>query len=156
MKNLFAQIYEILIDLYERALSYELAGICADQGIEKPELSLYVSIGLMSVGLSVLMALIFYFVINHPYLNRWYHWLGMGVLNGLMAFGIGYYPIYTRLLDGAFCEEYLDPNSTTYITESSIFGFGIVNFCFSLVIFILTSFMVRWWSTNAATTPIPS
>ena len=106
---------------------------------------LYIPIGLTLLLSSVALMGIFYYVINHPRFNRWYHWLFYVMLIGALNFGVAYYISYTTL--SQLYEQ--DPYQSQYYT------FALVNFLYAVVFSFLFSYLLRWWSVNAATTPIP-
>ena len=106
---------------------------------------LYIPIGLTLLLSSAALMGVFYYVINHPRFNRWYHWLFYVFLIGALNFGVAYYISYTTL--SQLYEQ--DPYQSQYYT------FALVNFLYTLVFSFLFSYLLRWWSVNAATTPIP-
>lgn len=103
------------------------------------------------VWISVALVLgIFYFAINHPRFNRWYHWLLTGAVVAMGNAIAGYFITYNTLsfipgLDFTF--EY--------------FQFAMVNFAFALLSFAALTFILRLFrvtklSRNCSTCPIPN
>lgn len=107
--------------------------------------SLYIPIGLTLVLSAAALMAVYYYVINHPRFNRWYHWLLYAVIIGAINFGVAYYISYQTISE--LYEQ--DPYQSQYYT------FGLVNFLYALVFSFLFSYILRWWSINCATTPIP-
>ena len=106
---------------------------------------LYIPIGLTMLLSSLALMGVYYYVINHPRFNRWYHWLLYVVLIGLLNFGVAYFISYNEI--SQLYEQ--DPYNSQYYT------FGLVNFLYTCLFSTLFSYLIRWWSINCATTPIP-
>lgn len=93
--------------------------------------------------------ILFYFVINHPRFNRWYHLLFLGFTISLINSFIGYtisHNTFTMMPSYDFGIEY--------------FHFAIVNFIVTLLSFVFFSFLFRItisrFSRNCSTCPIPN
>ena len=106
---------------------------------------LYIPVGLTLILSSLVLVGVYYYVINHPRFNRWFHWLGYVAVIGVINFGVAYYTSYDTI--SRLYEQ--DPYQTQYYT------FGLVNFLYALLFSLLFSYLLRWWSINCATTPIP-
>ena len=106
---------------------------------------LYIPIGLTLMLSSLALVGVYYYVINHPRFNRWFHWLIYVGAIGVINFGIAYYMSYSTISE--LYER--DPYQAQYYT------FGLVNFLYALVFSLLFSYAIRWWSINCSTTPIP-
>lgn len=142
MNNFFASIYELggLLTIgHNGEFSYALW-----------QNELYAFAGAIS-WLSILSSLLlFYFAIDHPRFNRWYHWLLVSgliaILNGITAFIITRNTfIYNQLYD--FGIEYIE--------------FAILNLTFTFFFFIVFTSLFRLikltnLSTNCSTCPIPN
>ncbi|MCQ2112458.1 MAG: hypothetical protein MJY95_03845 [Bacteroidaceae bacterium] len=90
-----------------------------------------------------IVAAIYYYVINSVRFSRWYHWLLMLIAAVIIAPGISFYSPYAE-----FSEEGKD-----YMQQLTTLNF--VNVGVTIVMFIVASFSIRWWSTNCRHTPIP-
>lgn len=106
---------------------------------------LYLPVGWTLLLSSLASTAIFYYVINHPRFNRWYHWLLFTGLIAVVNFLVAYFTSYNEI--NLLYEE--NPYNTQYYT------FGLVNFLYTFIFSALFSFGLRWWSINSATTPIP-
>lgn len=106
---------------------------------------LYLPVGWTLLLSSLVSMAIFYYVINHPRFNRWYHWLLFTALIAVINFAVAYFTSYNEI--NLLYEE--DPYNTQYYT------FGLVNFLYTFIFSAIFSFALRWWSINSATTPIP-
>lgn len=86
------------------------------------------------------VAALFYYVVNSVSFSRWYHWLVTLFVAALAAPIINY--VY---LDGALSIDY----------STQLFGFCVVDFAVTAVLYVVASFAMRWWSGNCRHTPIP-
>lgn len=158
LNNLFAAIYELFIGFYGDNLATHMYGgyPCPTDGFLNQ--SLYTPIGIFMILSSLLIALIFYYAINHPRFNRWFHWLIILIINSGLNFFLAYYRTHIDLSTESICPELVkDPVSGfLYITEFNCIGFGFANSIVALFAFVIISFIIRWWSKNCSTCPIPN
>ena len=126
------QVYEYLY--YED----EFSGWCYEQG-------LYLRLALFIVILTWTMAVIFYYGLSRLFVNfsRWYHWLIMLIITVGLAPGVAFYYLNGRSIEEAY--EFA-------IQCQSI---SLINVGLTALFFIIASYSIRWWSRNAAYTPIP-
>lgn len=89
------------------------------------------------------MAIIYYYVINSVRFSRWYHWLIMMVAAVLIAPSISFYFPYSEFTEAG--KDYM----------RQLIQFNILNVVLAILLFIIVSFSVRWWSSNCRHTPIP-
>lgn len=127
---LSASIFEALY--YEREFSNEMY----NQG-------LYMTVAIVTAAVAWGLAALYYYVINSVSFSRWYHWLIVLVVASGTAAVIDY--VYSNSI---FSEEGFD-------FSGQLFSFCIVNFILEAILFIVTSFSIRWWSSNCRHTPIP-
>jgi len=130
------KLSELFTFLYEL---FHYAGTFSDDLFEQ---DLYLIVGLINVGTSVLLGLLFYYAIDNPKFSKLKHWLIILTINALIAYGVGFfYPfnIFETLLI-----EY-------QIGDYSLFA--IKNVILSFLWFVLSSYLMKWWSTNAKGTP---
>jgi len=149
MRDFFAPMYELLISFYGGDLGEHLYGMnleCTDYS----SASLYGMIGLLLVVSSLACSFIFYYIINHPRFNRWYHWTIILLVNLGVNFFFGFYFPYLDFINENICLELIQ-----HLSTYNCIGFGIVNAIWSIIWFSFFSMLIRWWSTNASTTPIP-
>lgn len=90
-----------------------------------------------------IVAAVYYYLINSVRFSRWYHWLIMLLLAILLAPSISIYFPFSE-----FSEEGKD-----YLMQ--LIQFNLINIGITILLFIIVSFSVRWWSTNCRHTPIP-
>lgn len=106
---------------------------------------LYIPVGWTLLLSTLILMAAYYYLINHPRFNRWYHWLLYTGIVAVINFAVAYFVSYNEI--NMLYEE--DPYSTQYYT------FGLVNFLYALIFSMLFSYIIRWWSINCATTPVP-
>lgn len=89
------------------------------------------------------VAAIYYYVINSVRFSRWHHWLIMLVCAMAAALVFAYaYP------NGVFAEM-------GYDFSAQLRSFAVVEMAIEAVLFVVSSFAIRWWSSNCRHTPIP-
>jgi len=104
---------------------------------------LYATIGLTCFFSSLFFVLLFYYIINRPYFSSWYHWLLILLIDAIVNDVVAIFLVRARFTELGY----------HYGSEYYLFGFA--NALVAAFIFILWSFLIRWWSTNARRTPIP-
>jgi len=156
MNSFFATIYEIFLSLYNQSLGYHLYGYDCDYTIVNQ--SGYTFVGFWMIGISIAVAVLFYYVINSTLFNLWYHWLIMVFINAGINFFVAYDNVNSDMLAHAIPECFVkDPQSgLILIDSSSCIGFGFANSIVATIIFIIASLSIRWWSKNCSTCPIPN
>ena len=132
MNNSFAPIYEFFY-----------YGVPFSDDLYQNEL--YVPLGLSLVFISLIIVIIFYYGINRPSFSRWFHWAIMLVINLLIQFGLAV-TIPQNKFTALGIEEY----------GSEYYNFGLSVTLMALLVFVVFSFILRWWSTNCRQTPFPN
>lgn len=131
MINIFRFLYELIIGRPQPPMETPLyrSEIFPDVG----------GITLLLITLS--MVFFYYYVLNHlmqtARFSHWYHWLGVLLINAVIAFSFAIY--YCRINE-------LTP-------DSYIYWFAAANALYSGLFFLLFSLAVKWKSNNAAHTP---
>lgn len=128
LNEIFASIYEMLY--YDEAFSLDLY----QEGV-------YSVVGIINLLTNLGMVLIFYYVINRPYFSRWYHWLMILIITVVISFVTGYL-VPNNIFIGLGYEYTLE-----YIE------FAVWNSFISIILFIVFTYLFKWWSTNAKGTP---
>ena len=101
----------------------------------------YTSVALITIAVAWGMAAIYYYVINSVKFDRWYHWLAM----------LGIVAVLTPVIDYFVTSAILEDKDY----GSAIMAFEFHNIIFAVLLFIIASFSIRWWSSNCRHTPIP-
>ena len=146
MKDFFAAMYEFFISLYGEDLGLHLYGHNGDAYENNGGEALYVPIGVAMILSNMVVAAIFYYLINRPNFNRWYHWLTMLMIAASVNGLVGYYL------------PYLDVDANRIAADLTIdagncMGFGLVNGLYSAIVFFLASLVLKIWSRNCSSTP---
>ncbi|TGE19665.1 hypothetical protein [Hymenobacter elongatus] len=102
---------------------------------------IFPNVGLLTIGLSLAMVLIFYYIINRAMgvatFNKLRHWVIFLVLNAVLAFIIGIW----------------QANSQAVASHSYVYWMSTWNAILGLFWFFLFSVLLKRGSTNASTTP---
>lgn len=104
---------------------------------------LYFVASLSAAIIAWLCAAIFYYGINSVSFSRWYHWLVMLVIAGIIVTAINV----------PYLESVFSDNGIDFSKELAVFA--VVNIIIECIIYTIASFSMRWWSTNCRHTPIP-
>lgn len=104
---------------------------------------LYFVASLSTAIIAWLCAAIFYYGINSVSFSRWYHWLVMLVIAGIIVTAINV----------PYLESVFSDNGIDFSNELAVFA--VVNIIIECIIYTIASFSMRWWSTNCRHTPIP-
>jgi len=104
--------------------------------------NLYIIVAMIASLVSWGVAGLFYYAINSVSFSRWYHWLCMLVAVVVLTFGITYF----------YCNSCFP---SEYDFDSQLFRFCLKTSWVEVVLFIIASFSMRWWSSNCRHTPLP-
>ncbi len=148
MKDFFAPIYEVLKALYGSDLAEHLYGLDPSGTGDYNARSLYVTVGFLLIIITAAIVIAYYFLINSPRYNRWYHWMGFMGVNFIIHLCLGFYLPY---LD--FDKGNVAPTVKDVVDSGHLWGFGLANGLLSIVLFILLSIIVKRFSRNCSTVP---
>jgi len=151
MGEFFGSLYTSLFEnFFGLPLAEYLWGDTTDDGR-----NLYIGVGLWMIALSLLVAVLYYYIINHPKLARWWGWLIFAGISAVVNFFVGlqwtlsdYYAGKMVEIDAATNQEI--PLS---IDVSNCLCFGVSNAILSLVFFIIFSILIKWKSVNCSHVP---
>ncbi|MDR2563228.1 MAG: hypothetical protein LBC98_04730 [Prevotellaceae bacterium] len=158
MRDFFPTIYLWFENLYGRNLSEYLWGFdCATQDFSNP--LVYNQAGLFMLFSTLIMALLYYYAINHPRLNRWRHWLvallTTSVINLIFAGGWVYSDFINDVIGD--CLMYTRDGNNNIVSQliypSNCWMFGIANAIVSAGFFVIFSFICKWGSRNCKYSP---
>ena len=157
MENLLGQIYCWFQSLYGQELSYFLWGYnpAAEAYTNS---NLYNLVGLTTFVISLIIVVVFYYIINHPRYCKWWSWLITLGVNSAVALFIGFGITVSKLINGFIPEglvSYVDDNGdvVNLIGQTNCWCFGIANLFVAAIFFIILSFMLKWWSSSAKHVP---
>lgn len=162
MNSIFGIIYSWFESLFGQSLAEYLWGYnCATQIYDGN--NLFNAIGLITLLITLLLVIAYYYLpfkfFNHPRSNRWWNWLiilfvaglinaviaSSWILSDLFSGAIGDCLMFTRDADGNIVSQ--------LIFAADGFLFGVSNFIVSSLFFIIISFMIKWWSRNCKHSP---
>lgn len=117
--------------------------------------NMYIGIGLSMLGISLVVAICYYYVINHPRLNNWWGWLiflgGNAVINFIVGWQWVLKDYYAGLMKVKDATTHQLVNARIY--EDNILAFGVTNMIDGIIGFIIISYLIKWWSTNCSRAP---
>ena len=149
MGDFFGSIYCIFEDFVGTPLAEYMWGkYSAD------ETNLYIGIGFWLLGITALIAVVFYYVINKPSLGNIWAWLVVCIINAVANFAMGYYWTVSDYYAGLM--ETISPvtnmSEQLPIDESNCLCFGFSNALLSIGVFFIISMLIKNWS-NAKNAP---
>lgn len=136
MNDFFANLYELFGTIQ--------SDFCNDMYQE----SFYMPLGIIMIASAVVVAFAFYYMVNHPRFNRWYHWVFVGIiLSGI-----------NLIADWIVAQDMI---TDYYHTAQQDVPYGWYNFLvlslfgalWSFVFYFLSSFIIKWGSRNCKHTP---
>lgn len=144
MTDLFGSIYCWFEFLFGQNLAEHLWGYnCETQSYSNS--NSFSGVGLITLAVTLVVVLIYYYVVNHPRFNRWWSWLITLIGTGFFSLFIGYYLVANDFINGYIgdCLMYIrdeEGNIISYlIRENDCWMFGLANFFVSLGFFIIFS-----------------
>jgi hypothetical protein len=158
---MFESIYLWFEALFGRNLESYLKGdVCENEAADVVSGSnQFIIFGILSLILALVFVIMYYYVINHPRFNRWWSWLTVLLVGGVINLFIGFGWTSYSLSNGCIGDCLLynlqdDPDKQNrLIGNMDCWGFGIDNFIVSVMFFIALSFILKWWSRNCKRSP---
>lgn len=152
MGEFFGSLYCIFEDFFGLELAEFLWGNASPESTTNS----FIGIGFWMLGISLGMTLIFYYLVNHPNLNKWWGWGIFLVINAVINFFVGWQIVLRDYYDGLMVG--IDPATNMEVPlnigKSEILCFGVSNMILSIVAFTIFSFIFKWWSRNCPNAPI--
>ncbi|MCM1034880.1 MAG: hypothetical protein NC038_00015 [Paludibacter sp.] len=137
MDGLIANLYELFGFLNQGNFSNDMY----QNGFYKP-------IFIIMIAICLVVPVLYYYAINHPRINRWYHWLFFNLGTSLLDFIVAWVVASDKIVNYYAQQEMEAPYDwTNYLLLS------LMAFLWSFVCFFLFSFVIKWWSTNCKHTP---
>ena len=156
---LLGNMYSWFNSFYSENLSLYLWGYDPVTGDYSNPLR-YNSIGLYTLGISLVIVLLYYYVIDHPRFCKWWSWLIMALVNSVVSLFLGYYCILSDynagvIPDGLMYERSANGEVVQQLISvpSECWGFGLSNMIMAFIFFIICSFLFHWWSRMAKYSP---
>lgn len=125
--------------------------------------NLFNSIGIIAILLSLIFVLAYYYLplkfFNHPRSSRWWNWLIILLLSGIINFIIGYGWTINDFLNGNIGDCLMNTRDeagniiSQLIFRKDCWLFGLTNLLFSSMFYIVFSFSLKWKSHNNRYSP---
>ncbi len=158
MENLLGTIYDWFQSFYGQELSYYLWGYDpGTQAYTNP--NIYNLVGLITLGISFVIVMLYYYIFNHPRYCKWWSWLITLGINSTIALFVGYGIVANKYVNGYIHDSLMfqrdvDGNIlAVLIGYGNCWGFGIANIFVAMMFFIVLSFLLKWWSSQAKHVP---
>lgn len=158
MENLLGTIYDWFQSFYGQELSYYLWGYDpSTQAYTNP--NIFNLVGLITLGISFVIVMLYYYIFNHPRYCKWWSWLITLGINSLIALFIGYGVVVNKYVNGYIHDSLIYQRDeegsilAVLIGDGHCWGFGVANIFVAMMFFIVLSFLLKWWSGNAKHIP---
>jgi hypothetical protein len=158
MQDFFANIYLWFESLFGANLSEYLWGYnCEAEDYSNP--NIFYRVGFIMCGVSFGIAILYYYVINHPRFAQWWHWLITLAVTAVINLFIAWGTVYSDFINGVIgdCMMYARDDKGEIISQliynSDCWMFGTANMIVSAGFFVIFSFIVKWWSAHAKHSP---
>ena len=159
MEDFLGNIYCWFESIFGSNLADHLWGYdCLTQSYSNP--NIFNQIGSLTIFIALFLVIIFYYIINHPRFNRWWNWLIILGVAGLICLIIGYAWTINDFLNGNIsdCLMYTrDENNniiSQHIFKTDCWMFGLANMFVSFLFFIVFSLTLKWGSRNCKHSPV--
>lgn len=151
MGEFFGSIYCWL----DQFFGIELADYLWGMASPLQQSNMFIGIGLSMLVITVLFAVAYYYIIDHPRLANWWGWSIFLGANAVVNFIVG----WQWVLRDYYADKMVYKDAKTgnmqdlMISTSDIAAFGVTNMINSIIAFILISYIIRWWSTSSSHSP---
>lgn len=105
--------------------------------------NLYFMSAVLTAGITWTCSAVYYYLVNSVSFSRWYHWIIVMTLASVASTIAGY----------MYCSNFFSAMGFDFAFQLRNFSF--VNFVIGALLFTVSSFSIRWWSTNCRHTPFP-
>lgn len=151
MSEFFGSLYCWLEDFFGIELANYLWGESSPQQLS----NMFIGIGLSMICISLVVAICYYYIVNHPRLNNWWGWLIFWGVNAAINFVVGWQWVLKDYYDGLMVKKSAVTGKIVdlAINESDIIAFGVTNMIDAMIAFLVISYIIKWWSTNCSRAP---
>lgn len=151
MGEFFGSLYCV----FEELFGLELANYLWGHSSPLSQNNQFIAIGFWMLGISLLIAIIYYYVVNHPRLCNWWGWGIFLVINLIINFIVGWQWVLKDLYEGKMIgiDPITNQNVPLEIFENDCIYFGFSNMLLSFIAFFIISCLIKWRSTNCASAP---
>lgn len=151
MGEFFGSIYCWLEDFFGLDLADYLWGIASSE----QQGNMFIGIGLSMLGITLLIAITFYYILDLPRLHKWWGWSLFLIINALINLIVGWQWVLKDYYGGMMVARspVTGKIEDLAISTSDIFAFGVTNMLDSIIAFFVISCAIKWWSINCSHTP---
>lgn len=151
MGTIFGNIYSLFWkSFYGLELDNYMWGLTSDGGSNH-----FIGIGLIMIAVALAVALLFYYVVDDPRLNRFLGWLPFLIVCFVVNVALGYWWTVSDLNAGNMVR--LDMATSQQVPldigKGNCLSFGVANGVISCVAFLVVSLIVKWKSTSCSHAP---
>lgn len=150
MGEFFGSIYCWAEDFFGLDLAEYLWGTTGQDGTNK-----FIGIGMSMLAISLVVMIVYYYIVNHPRLNNWWGWSIFLAVNAVVNLIVGWTWVLKDKYEGLMTQ--VDPSTGELvelpIAEGNIAAFGVTNMINSIIAFVVLSYICKWWSTNCSRAP---
>ncbi len=142
--------------LFEDFFGLELANyLWGTSGAEGQTANMFIGIGLSMLGITAFLCALYYIILDHPRLSKWWGWSIFWGSNALVNLIVGWQWVLQHYHDNKMMvqNEVTGENEPLGISTSNIFAFGLTNMFLAMFFFFLFSCVIKWWSTNCRRAP---
>lgn len=140
---------------FEEFFGLDLANYLWGQASPLAQTNGFIGIGWAMLGISLVVCVLFYYVVNHPRLCNWWGWGLFLLINAVVNFIVGWQYVLKDYYADLMVT--VDPSTNQKVPlnigESELVCFGLSNMILSLLMFVLFSFIFKWKSTNCSHSP---
>ena len=151
MGEFFGSMYCVFEELFGLELAEYLWGNSSPVSINNQ----FIAIGFWMLGIALSIAIVYYYVINHPRLCNWWGWSIFAVITLVINLIVGWQWVLKDLYEGKMIK--IDPVTNQEVPldifETDCIYFGFSNMILSFVAFFIISCIIKWWSSNCASAP---
>ena len=145
MDQIFNWIYlPIFQDMFGMPLSDYVSGYSSDT-------NLLIPIGLVMIGISLFIAVLYYYIVNKPKLSLWWGWAIFLGINFIINFLVGWQWMHQDMNQN-WPNLYEDSEPIVAGVED-VMLFGLANAIISVITFFIVSLLVKWGSKNCSHSP---
>lgn len=154
MRIIFETIYFWFSSMYGENLDSYLLGFTQqvdDAGNTIWDGSPYTMFGLIALVSALLVAFIYYYIINSAGFNKFWSWLIMMLITGLSNLFVG-----SGITIGDLNSGYIVRNlgeAGKNVNVSNCWMFGVANMIIAIIFFFIISMAIKWWSCNCSKSP---
>ncbi|KAA6303653.1 MAG: hypothetical protein EZS26_000204 [Candidatus Ordinivivax streblomastigis] len=158
MEKILGTVYGYFEFLFGSFFAEYLWGYnCDTQAYDNP--NLFNSIGLTTIAIALAIVLLYYYFLNHPRLNGAGHWFIFLLLASAINLLVAYFWTVSDYVSGNIqdCLQYTRDEAGNILAQliykTDCWKFGIANAWVSAIVFVIFSFMLKWWSSNCKHSP---